>query len=341
MADDPESFLTRLVKLALNICDADSAGIDVLQGDVFRCLTVAGELAAFEGTTVPRNFSPEGICIDRGRAIVMERPERLFGYLADANITIPELLIVPLLGEGGTPIGTLWIVAREGQHLNSEHERLMTELATFAAIAVQKVQSLKKALEEKETVSKEMSHRIKNFFAITDSMLRLTSHNVQTKEELAESLTGRLHALSEAHGLVRESFGSIAKAQAIELRELAEAMLRPYSSPNIEGATIRLGEDAASSIALILHELATNAAKYGALSVDRGSVRVVWEVAQGNLHLQWREDNGPEIRPPTKKGFGSALLERSIAGLGGTLNHSWFPHGLTVHIDVPMDRLAR
>lgn len=107
------------------------------------------------------------------------------------------------------------------------------------------------------------------------------------------------------------------------------------------GATIHLGERATSSIALILHELAINAAKYGALSVDDGSVRITWEVTQGNLNLQWWEDNGPEIRPPTKKGFGSTLLEATIEGLGGTLNRSWLRHGLTIHMKVPMDQLTR
>jgi two-component sensor histidine kinase len=344
MADHPEGLLPRLVKQALEICDADSGGISVLEGDVFRWLGLAGQLAAFEGATTPRNFSPCGVCIDSRCAILMERPERVYGWIADAGITVPEVLLVPLLVKGGTPIGTLWIVAREGQHFNGGHERVMSELAAFTGIALRMVQSdlqLKKALEEQETLTKEMGHRVKNVFAITDSMLRLTSRNARSKEELTENLTGRLHALAEAHGLVRKSFDPIAAAQGVALADLTKAILRPYCSPHIEGATLRLGEHATNSVALILHELATNAAKYGALSVEDGVVSVAWDVDRGILHLRWREDNGPEIRPPAKKGFGSALVENTIAAHGGTLEHTWLPRGLEALIKIPMDRLAR
>lgn len=344
MAHHPEALLPRLVKQALEICDVDAAGISVLEGDVFRWLGLAGKLAVFEGTTTPRDFSPCGICIDSRSAILMERPERVYGWIADANITVPEVLLVPLLVDGGTPIGTLWIVAQENQHFDSGHERAMTELAAFTGIALRMVQSdlrLKRALEEQETLTKEMSHRVKNLFAITDSMLRLTSRTAQTKEEMAENLAGRLHALSEAHGLVRKSFSRAEQAHGVELGELTRAILRPYCAPHVEGAPIDLGEHATNSIALILHELATNAAKYGALSVDHGSVSVTWEVAKENLHLRWREDNGPEISPPTKKGFGSALVGRTIAGHGGTLDYAWFPRGLTAHIRIPIGEVGR
>jgi len=108
-----------------------------------------------------------------------------------------------------------------------------------------------------------------------------------------------------------------------------------------QGTPIHLGEHATNSIALILHELATNAAKYGALSVDHGSVSVAWEVAEENLHLRWRENNGPEISAPTKKGFGSALVERTISGHGGALDYAWFPRGLTANIRIPMSQVAR
>ncbi len=343
MADHPEGLLPRLVKQALEICDAASAGISVLEGNVFRWLALAGELAVFEGTTTPRDYSPCGVCINNRSAVLMERPERIYQWIADANIVVPEVLLVPLLVNRGDPIGTLWIVSREEQHFNGGHERVMTELATFTGIALRMVQSdlqLKKALEVQETLTKEMSHRIKNVFAVTDSMLHLTARNSRSKEEMTESLAGRLRALSEAHGLVRKSFNPNVKPDGVELRELVEAILRPYRSPDLQGPEIHLGERAANSIALIFHELATNAAKYGALSVDRGSVSVAWDVVDGTLVLQWQELNGPEIAPPIKKGFGSALVENTIAGHGGTLNRAWSEQGLKVHIAIPMDGLA-
>jgi two-component sensor histidine kinase len=344
MADNPEGLLPHLVQQAMDICDADSSGISVLEGDVFRWLGLAGKLSVFEGATTPRDFSPCGVCIDQRSAVLMERPERLYRWIADANITVPEVLLVPLLVNGTTPIGTLWIVAHEGQHFDRGHERVMTELATFTGIALRMVQSdirLKKALDEQETLAKEMSHRVKNLFAITDSMIRLTSRSVTTKEEMTESLSGRLHALANAHGLVRRSFSLTATTKGVELGELINAILRPYRKPILSGGAVHLGEHATNSIALVFHELATNAAKYGALSSDHGSIDVAWSVEDGKLDLEWRERSGHDIQSPAKKGFGSTLVETTISGHGGTLDREWSPQGLIVRIKIPTDRLAR
>jgi two-component sensor histidine kinase len=87
--------------------------------------------------------------------------------------------------------------------------------------------------------------------------------------------------------------------------------------------------------------LATNAAKYGALSADDGLVTVTWEVVEQHLDLKWQEERGPEVRPPIKKGFGSTLVENTISSYGGTINNAWSSNGLTVHIRIPMDRLSR
>jgi two-component sensor histidine kinase len=343
MADHPEQLLPHLVAQAMDICDAASAGISVLEGDVFRWRDLAGTLAAFEGATTPRDFSPCGVCIDNRHAVLMARPERVYGWMAEANITIPEVLLVPLLARGDAPIGTLWVVAREGQQFHTGHERMMTELAAFTSVALRMVQSegrLKKALEEQEILAKEMGHRIKNLFAITDSMIRMAARGTQTKEEMAAALIGRIHALSDAHGLVRESFGLTLVSKRVELDELIRAILRPYRAPTLAGGEVRLGEHATNSIALVLHELATNAAKYGALSVDEGAVDIAWRVEDANLHLVWRETGGPAGEPPAQKGFGSTLVERTILGYGGTLAHDW-SDGLTVRIAIPMDRLTR
>jgi two-component sensor histidine kinase len=344
MANHPDDLLPHLVKQAMDICEADSAGISVLEGAVFRWLGIAGKLAAFEGITAPRDFSPCGICIDQRSAILMERPERVYDWIADANITVPEMLLVPLLAHGGAPIGTLWIVAKDGQRFNSGHERAMTELAAFTSIALRMVQSesrLKKALDEQETLAKEMSHRIKNLFAIADGMIRMTSRGTQTKQEMADALIGRLRALSDAHGLVRRSFSPSSVSKSVELRELIATILSPYRTPSLNGADIQLGEHATNNIALVMHELATNAAKYGALSVDEGRVDITWSGDSEHLDLVWRERNGPAGEAPAKKGFGSTLVERTILGFGGTLNYDWSPHGLIVRLRIPMNGLAR
>ena len=344
MADHRGELLPHLVKQAMEICDAASAGISVLEGPVFRWVGLAGKLAVFEGATTPRDFSPCGICIDNRTPILMERPERVYGWIADANLSIPEVLLVPLITRGGEPIGTLWVVADEGQRFNGGHERVMMELAAFTSIALHMVRSearLKKALDEQEILTREMSHRIKNLFAITDSMIRMASRGAPSKQAMADALLGRIRALSDAHGLVRQSFSATSVARSVELAELIRTILRPYCAPTITGAEIHLGEHATNGIALIVHELATNAAKYGALSVEDGRVEVAWSVDGENLELLWREENGPVIERPPSKGFGSALVERTILNYGGMLEHDWMQQGLSVRIRIPMDRLTR
>ena len=344
MADHPSEVLPRLVQLAMEICEADSAGISVLEGDVFRWFNLKGQLAAFEGATTPRNHSPCGVCLDYSHPILMERPERAYDWIADANISVPEVLLVPLLIDRTTPLGTLWVVASEGRRFNGGHARVLSESAVFTGIALRMIQAdhkLKKALEEQETLTKEMSHRVKNLFAMTDSMVRMTARNSATKDEMAESLSGRLRALSDAHSLVRRSFNpETHKPEGVELSDVIATVLRPHRNPVMNGAHVQLGERATNSVALVFHELATNASKYGALSVDGGAVHVDWTTDGDRLLLTWRESGGPAVTPPEKKGFGSALVKSTISGHGGTIESDWAREGLTAKIVVPLSSLV-
>ena len=157
MADHPAEVLPRLVALAMQICDADLAGVSVLDGAVFRWLGLQGKLAVFEHATTPRNHSPCGVCLDRGDAILMAHPERAYDWIANANIVVPEVLLVPLLINGKTPLGTLWVVAKDGQHFNAGHARVMAELAVFSGVALRMIQSdtqLKTALEQQEVLTR-------------------------------------------------------------------------------------------------------------------------------------------------------------------------------------------
>ena len=179
------------------------------------------------------------------------------------------MLLVPLFIKGGAQLGTLWVVAREGHSFDSGHVRILTELATFTGIALRMIQSeenLKQSLDEQATLTKEMSHRVKNVFAIANGLIRVTARNSATKEQLAESLTGRLQALADAHALVRRSFSEAGNGQNISLQDILARILLPYGSHfEIGGPDIRLGEHATNNVALVFHELATNAAKHGAL----------------------------------------------------------------------------
>lgn len=157
MADHHSEVLPRLVQLAMEMYDADSAGVSVLKMDLFHWVALQGKLSVFEGATAPRNHSPCGICIDCREAILMERPERVYEWIREANISVPEVLLVPLR-VGDQDLGTLWIVAKEGSKFNSGHARVMMELAAFTGVALRMIQSeesLKRSLDEQEILTKE------------------------------------------------------------------------------------------------------------------------------------------------------------------------------------------
>ena len=345
MADHPGDVLPRLVKIAMEICDANSAGVSVLDADakVFRWRGLQGVLSVFEGATTPRGNSPCGLCLDQQGAVLMQHPELAYDWIRDADIVVPELLLVPLFIKGGTHLGTLWVVAREGCTFDSGHVRVLTELATFTGIALRMIQSeenLKQSLDEQATLTKEISHRVKNVFAIANGLIRVTARNSATKEQLAESLTGRLQALADAHALVRRSFSEAGNGQNISLQDILARILLPYGSHfEIGGPDIRLGEHATNNVALVFHELATNAAKHGALSLDDGLVSVHWTQDKDGIVVDWLETGGPAANTPGKQGFGSTLVKSTLASLGAEITHHWDIDGLRVVITAPLAKL--
>lgn len=345
MSDHPDEILALLVKLGMEICGAHSAGISILEPEnaQFRWFALSGELATFEGATTPRNFSPCGVCLDLAEPILMERPERAYDWIGDAGITVPEVLLVPLTVKGGDAIGTLWLVASDAGHFDKEHARVMAELSAFAGIALRMIQTeqrLNLALQQQETLTREMSHRIKNLFSVADSIVRITARGAATKEELAETLSGRLHALSQANGLIRRSFGTEVTAVA-NFGDLVARIIRPHERGQaiLEGPELAIGEQATNNLALVFHELATNASKYGALGHDAGRLTVSWAVEEGEVKVLWAERGATAVEVPASTGFGTKLVDATIERIGGKIEHDWRPDGLRVRIDLPSTAL--
>ncbi|WP_262029982.1 sensor histidine kinase [Microvirga sp. Mcv34] len=205
------------------------------------------------------------------------------------------------------------------------------------------------ALEEaQKLLTRELNHRVKNLFAIANGMVSMTARTAKDTKDMANALRGRLSALSRAHELVQPvSAGEPGKGTDVELARLIEAVLEPYRQADqnriaIEGPIVLVGSNTTTSLALVLHELATNAAKYGCLSCPEGQLSIRWSVQDENVDLHWTETCGPHIEtPPTFEGFGTQLSQRSITGqLGGTLDRDWRPEGLCVHMILPLNRLT-
>lgn len=199
--------------------------------------------------------------------------------------------------------------------------------------------------EAQQLLTRELNHRVKNLFAIANGMVSMTARTAKDTKDMATALRGRLSALSRAHELVQPA--SSTPGAEVDLAQLVDAVLEPYkhsgrNAVQTEGPSVRVGSNTTTSLALVLHELATNAAKYGCLSKADGQLAVRWTLHDGVVDLEWTETGGPGIQsPPSFEGFGTQLSQRSITGqLGGSLEREWRPEGLCVHMTLPVDRLT-
>jgi PAS domain S-box-containing protein len=185
----------------------------------------------------------------------------------------------------------------------------------------------------------ELDHRVKNMLANVSAIARLSSRRAASVEAFVAALDGRIQAISNAHGLIRERSWNGAK-----LRDLVALLLRAFRSEVagnivVEGEDVQITPKAAQSIALVVHELATNAVKHGALSMPSGKVTLSWgEIAadpQPRLRLVWRETGGPEVSEPERPGFGLTVLSSVAAELGATIDSAFHPAGLVCTIEGP------
>lgn len=205
----------------------------------------------------------------------------------------------------------------------------------------------KQAEEGHELLAGEMSHRVKNLLAIAAGLTRITSQSTTTIADMARVLTERLTALGRAHDLVRPLPGHEGKAAL--LGDLFSVLLAPYDDPGAFAGRIRvavprmgIGERTATTLALVIHEMATNSVKHGALSSECGILDVSSTTDDHDVFVVWAETGGPAISgPPDMHGFGSKLISRSIAhDLEGALAYDWQESGLVATLRMRKDRLA-
>lgn len=193
----------------------------------------------------------------------------------------------------------------------------------------------KEAEEHQALLTREVDHRAKNALALVQSIVRLS--RAQTTEAYVEAVEGRIRALSRAHTLLAHS-----RWQGVDLAGLLDEELTAYRNDEtakivVSGAHVTLEPRTAQTLALALHELATNAVKYGALSADAGRVSATWELTDAELVLTWVERGGPATSPPATAGFGLRLVAASVQHqLGGRAEFEWRPEGLTCVLHVPM-----
>jgi two-component sensor histidine kinase/PAS domain-containing protein len=270
------------------------------------------------------NIHPEDL--DRVRAAFAATRKILGAYEIDFRIT-----------QGGE---LRWISARGRGDDQGIVGRIM--FGVFLDVTERKM-----AEEAREMLAGEMGHRVKNLFSIAAALTTMSARSTETSGEMAQDLTRRLTALSRAHDLVRPILSEPKKASL--LGELLAVLLAPYAEEGVAGVRVRVsvpellvGEASSTTLALVVHELATNSIKYGALSKATGNLDVAGAGDGDNLVLTWTERGGPAVAAPTKRpGFGSNLVTRAISSqLGGAIAFDWASEGVIVTVRMNKARLG-
>jgi len=222
-----------------------------------------------------------------------------------------------------------WVAAK-GRAVFDEDGKCVRILGTALDITKRKQQEDRQLL-----LAREVDHRARNALAVVQSIVRLT--RADNQQTYVRAIEGRIHALAQAHTLLSES-----RWQGADLSRIVNEELAPYrtggGSPRVavSGPSVILSPEKAQNIALAVHELATNSAKYGALSEPAGTLDVNWEMVAGMLTLRWQEAGGPPVRAPSSQGFGTRIMNASIKHqIGGNVVWDWRSTGLHCTIQIP------
>lgn len=193
------------------------------------------------------------------------------------------------------------------------------------------VELVREAQERAELIAQEMHHRIANVLGVVQSISRLTARNAPDVETYQARFEARLSALGSAQSLARAD-----PELPTDLRRLLEEVLRPFDLGRIElsGPLAGAGQKHGSMLALLIHELATNAVKYGALSVAEGRVALRWTLEADAVRLDWREAGGPQVTTPSRSGFGSRLAQAALAA-DGSVAIDYPPEGVRCTLQFP------
>ncbi|WP_407169723.1 PAS domain S-box protein [Bradyrhizobium sp. ORS 111] len=278
--------------------------------------------------------------------------ERIFGYSANEAIGQPITLVIPEDRQSEEP--EILARIRRGEridHFETVRQRKDGSLITIsltvspvkdvhgnivgASKIARDITEQKRAQEQISILAREAEHRSKNILSNVQAIVNLSQSD--TCDRLKEVITGRIQAMANVHSLFVASRWKGAEVSAIAKQELAPYLQASHDKRiRMEGPQTVLDPTAAQAIAVVLHELATNASKYGALSNAKGRIELAWSRSEdGKLMLRWTELGGPKVNAPERKGFGSRLIEGTISPLGGQVRFDWRAEGLVCVIALP------
>jgi two-component sensor histidine kinase/PAS domain-containing protein len=342
--DDVESMAIAAADLMAKALDASRAGFGVVDAGSETVL-MQPEWCAPGVTSLAglHHFRDYGSFIDnlkRGETVIIEdvsNDPRTGGNAEQLlAIDIRVLVNVPIFDHGRFSL----VVFVHHDHPYGWTEEEVSFVRSFGdriQIAIARV----RAEAEQDLLNREINHRLKNTFAMIQAIATQTLRPVAEREHV-ENFERRLHALSSAHDILLQDNWLSASVHDLAARAIEPLGVGEHVS--MEGPSLALGAKGSLSLSLLLHELATNAIKYGSLSVEGGKVYVRWAIEgrgeTATFHLTWREEGGPVVGEPTKKGFGSKLIKMGLIGSGGTESR-YGPDGFSVSMSASLSQMQR
>jgi len=365
---DVDRLVENVVEAAVLLTGAQAGAYFSNRGDAAGSGARAEEYGLYNSGGARSAFAKlpiDVICasvFQQGRALrfddIADDPE--FGRPpADSHVPdrarVRSVMAIPVSSRNGQIQGLLLFSHERAGAFTERAERLVTGLAAQAAIALEngrlyqeaqhEIAERRQAQSQQSFLIRELHHRVKNTLATVQAVVGATARSTSNIDEFYKAFVGRIVSLANTHSLLTEALW-----QTAPLREILEKELKPYNDVRgerikLDGPAVELPSEIAVPIGMAIHELTTNAAKYGALSVRNGRVFVAWNLHddgdEKRLTMTWEEQGGPSVSPPERQGFGSRLLHRVLTTqLNAKVDVDYDPKGLRVAIDAPLRATA-
>lgn len=284
--------------------------------------------------------------------------ERIFGYTADEMIGKSITQVIPPDLQDQEPVILGKIISGERidrfetvrQRKDGSQFHVSLTISPIrdsngsivgASKIARDITDLRQSQERQELLLREMNHRVKNLFAVANGVIALSARSATTPKELAATAQARLNALSRAHELILPRHTGD-ESRTVEFAKLVRMVLEPYDRGDehiaVHGPALKCGPSMSTSLALLLHEFATNCVKYGALSDPEGKIAVSWEIRGDVVAISWAEENEVTRSTANERGFGSFLVDATVRSMDASIVRAWTDKGMSISLEVPLHR---
>ncbi|MEO8421693.1 MAG: GAF domain-containing protein [Hyphomicrobium sp.] len=335
----PEAAFDRITKLAAKLLTSETTLVSLVDSgrQFFKSQCGLGEpYATSRETPLSHSFCKHIVASKKSLMIADARKDAILATnSAVVDLGVISYLGVPITSPDGEVLGSLCAINRQPRDWSPDDLQLMFDLGKIVEDEIElRIEALRAATlaEQNAILAQEYHHRVKNALSVSAALVQLSRKDATSIDDLTAKVGGRLIALARAHDSL------MSQSDDVDLHGLASRLLLPYCAPgsdaDVAGPAISLRQQQVTPVCLFLHELATNAAKYGAFR-RQSKVTLRWEATQdGQIILRW-DEAGTETTQPGPAGFGEKLLATAAMQLHGKFDAAWHSDGLTVTLEFP------